>query len=234
MSLLRGVVDLLFPPACQVCRTPGPAILCRACVDRFRLIRPPVCTRCGRPLRGPPDLVFTCIPCRHRRLYFRQARAAGIYDGALRDAVHALKFRGRAALSEPLGSLMAAAALADPVAEGCDVVVPVPLHPHRRAARGFNQSELLAREVAAVLDRPLDVRILCRQRDTPAQVGLPLSDRRTNVRRAFMAVPHPAKRVLLVDDVLSTGFTAAACAQALRAAGAREVVVLALARAVLD
>ncbi|HLE77835.1 MAG TPA: double zinc ribbon domain-containing protein, partial [bacterium] len=89
MSLLRGVVDLLFPPACQVCRTPGPDVLCRVCADRFRLIRPPVCMRCGRPLRGPPDLVFTCVPCRRRRLYFSQARAVGIYDGTLRDAVHA-------------------------------------------------------------------------------------------------------------------------------------------------
>lgn len=158
----------------------------------------------------------------------------GVYDGTLRDAVHALKFRGRAALGAPLGRLMAVAAQADPVAQACDVVVPVPLHPHRQAARGFNQSELLAREIAAALNRPVDVRILRRVRDTPAQVGLPLAERRTNVRAAFAAGGTTAGRILLVDDVLSTGFTAASCAQALRAAGASEVVVLALARAVLD
>ena len=190
--------------------------------------------RCGRPLRGPPDLVFTCVPCRRRRLYFSQARAVGIYDGTLRDAVHALKFRGRAALSEPLGLLMAAGAQADPVARACDVIVPVPLHPHRQAARGFNQSELLARKIATALGRPVDVQVLRRTRDTPEQVGLPRADRRRNVRAAFAAATLMAERILLVDDVLSTGFTAASCAQALRAAGASEVAVLALARAVLD
>lgn len=129
---------------------------------------------------------------------------------------------------------MAAAVGADPVMSGCDVVVPVPLHPHRLVVRGFNQSELLAGEVASGLGLPLDVRVLRRIRDTPAQVGLPKAGRRANVQAAFEAVPSAAKRVLLVDDVVSTGSTAAACAKSLRAAGAHQVAVLTLARTVLD
>lgn len=234
MALLRGVVDLLFPPSCQVCRAPGPELLCRACVDRFRLIRPPVCERCGKPLRGPPDLIFTCISCRHRRLYFRQARTAGVYDGALRDAVHALKFKGRVALSGPLGALMAEVAARDPVLRACDVVIPVPLHPARQAERGFNQAEALAQEVGAALQRPLAPHAVTRARATEAQSGLTLPERRANVRRAFVAAPLTVRRVLLIDDVLSTGFTVGECARALRVAGAREVVVLTLARSVLE
>jgi ComF family protein len=234
VALLRSVLDLLFPPACQVCRTPGPDVLCRTCTDRFRLIRAPVCDRCGKPLRGPPDLLFTCTSCRHRRLYFRHARAVGIYDGPLRDAVHALKFKGRSALSEPLGAMMARVAISDWVLAGSEMVVPVPLHPARQAERGFNQSELLAREVALALRRPLTPRAVQRARPTEAQSGLPLPERRANVRGAFIAAPLTARRVLLIDDVLSTGFTAGACAHALRTSGAQQVVVLTLARSVLD
>jgi len=234
VALLRGIVDLFFPPACLVCRTPGPDALCRSCTDSFRLIRPPVCDRCGRPLRGPPDLLFICMFCRRRHLHFRHARAVGIYDGPLRDAVHALKFRRRAELGEPLGRLMADLAAADPVLRGCDLVVPIPLHVDRLAERGFNQAEVLAQEVAVALDRPLASRVLTRVRATQAQSVLLLPERRANVRGAFAAAPVSVRRVLLVDDVLSTGFTAAACAQALRGAGAHEVVVLTLARSVLE
>ncbi|HEY3248236.1 MAG TPA: ComF family protein [bacterium] len=234
MALLRGLADLLFPPACQVCREPGPAVLCPTCRERFRLIRPPVCQRCGKPLRGPPTLIFTCIPCRHRRLHFKHARAAGVFEGPLRDAIHALKFRGRTALSEPLGRLMVDTAPVHSLVRGCEVVVPVPLHPRRLAERGFNQSELLAREVAAALRLPLDIGILQRTRSTAPQTDLPLTERKINVRQAFEATAPPTGSILLVDDVLSTGYTAAACAGALRRGGAREVIVLALARTVLE
>ncbi|MGH2347995.1 MAG: ComF family protein [bacterium] len=234
MALLRGILDVLFPPACQVCRTPGPDVLCRACTDRFRLIRPPVCDRCGRPLRGPPDLLFTCVKCRGRRLGFAHARAAGVYEGTLRDAVHALKFRGRMTLGAPLGRVMADAAGAAPALEGCDAIVPVPLHPSRRTERGFNQAEVLAQEVAAALGLSLAPDALKRVRATRAQSELQLDERRTNVRGAFAAAAGGFQKVLLIDDVLSTGFTARECARALRAAGARKVVVLALARTVLE
>ena len=235
MAILRGLVDLLFPPACQVCRTPDPAVLCAACRERFRLIQPPVCDRCGRPLRGPPGLDFSCIPCRGRRLHFRRARAVGVYEGSLREAIHALKFGGRIALSEPLGLLMAQVAVSDPALACADLVVPVPLHPTRLAERGFNQAELLGREVAAALGKPLAPQALARVRATAAQSRLEAAERRRNVRLAFAAGQvSSARSMLLVDDVFSTGCTASDCARALRAAGAREVVVLTLAHSVLE
>lgn len=235
MSALRGLVDLVFPPACQVCQTPGTFPLCAACRCAFRRIQPPVCQKCGKPLRGPPDLVFTCIPCRHRRLYFAAARAAGIYDGALREAIHALKFGGRRALAASLGALMADCAASDERLRSAQLIVPVPLHSRRLRERGFNQSELLAAEVSEHLDLPVASDVLVRRQGTQAQSGLTFEDRRANVRGAFAAVRGiESKMVLLVDDVISTGFTLSECARALRDAGAARVLVVAAAMAVLD
>ncbi len=234
MVLLRGLLDLLFPPACAVCREAGHYPLCPRCRSAFRLIRPPVCQRCGRPLRGPPDLIFTCVPCRRRRTSFVCARAAGIYDGALREAVHALKFGGCRAMARPLGEMVAEVVASD-ARMRADVVVPVPLHRRRLRERGFNQAELLADEVARRLGLPSRPGALERVRETPAQVGLGKEDRRVNVRGAFVARDGVAgARVLLVDDVLSTGSTAVECARALRTAGAAAVTVAAVAMAVLD
>ena len=185
-----------------------------------------MCPKCGHPLRGPPDLAFTCIPCRRKRLYFRCARSAGIYDGALREAIHALKFDGRRALAKPLGLLMADAAIDDPRFREVEAVIPVPLHPQRLKERGFNQSELLANAVAQALNRPVAA-LLRRIRPTAAQSGLSEADRRKNVRDAFAATGRLDGVVaLLVDDVLSTGSTTSACARELTRAGAEEVLVL--------
>ncbi len=197
------------------------------------LIGPPVCRKCGKPLRGPPDLLFTCVPCRHRRTSFACARAAGIYDAPLRDAIHALKFGGCQALAGPLGRLMAEVAATDPRLRA-DLIVPVPLHPQRLRERGFNQAELLAAEVGAYLRLPVRTDLLHRARPTKSQTELSRSDRRANVRAAFVAGSRCAfGRILLLDDVMSTGFTAAECSRVLRAAGTREVVVATAALAVL-
>lgn len=235
MALLHGLADLLFPPACQICRIPGEFPLCAACRAGFRLIHAPVCQKCGKPLRGPPDLIFTCIPCRHRRTYFRQARAAGVYDGSLREAIHSFKFGRRRALAEPLGRLMAEVAAADAMLSAAQLVVPIPLHPRRLRERGFNQAELLAAAVSKRLGVPMAADVLTRTRSTEAQSGLTQDERRANVRGAFAATCQiDAARVLLVDDVLSTGFTASECARQLRQhGGVGEVRVLAAAMPVL-
>lgn len=232
MLALRGILDLVFPRACQVCCFSGTFPLCSKCLNAFSLIRPPVCARCGIPLRGPADLSFTCIPCRHRRWYFTAARAAGVYDGALREAVHALKFRRRRALAGPLGELMAAVAHSDPVFRNARLIVPVPLHHRRERERGFNQSELLALTVGTSVGLCVDFQSLRRIRPTSPQSDLDSEARRVNVRDAFVVMRGLGmETVILVDDVISTGSTVRECARTLRAAGAAEVVILALARA---
>jgi ComF family protein len=231
----RALLDLLFPPRCQVCGTPDEFPLCGACADSFEVIRRPVCERCGKPLRGPADLAFTCIPCRERKRYpVECVRAFGIYDGRLREAIHGLKYDGKLALAQPLGEMLAGPISDDPRLRAADVLVPVPLHPRRERQRGFNQAEEVARIAAPRVGVPVR-RLLLRQRDTQAQTDLDESERRTNVRDAFVARGEvQGLRVLLIDDVVTTGSTLAECARALRGAGASTVCAAAVAITVRD
>jgi ComF family protein len=230
MGLLRAVGDLLFPPACQVCRQPGEFPLCQQCRANFRLIVPPVCQKCGRPLQGSHDLVLTCPLCRRRRLRFARARAVAIYEGALREAILALKFGRCRPLASPLGLMMARCAAADPILASVRLIVPVPMHEQRRRERGFNQAELLAGEVGRFLGRHVLPGAIRRKFPTDAQSTLQLEKRWENVRDAFEASASlPREPVLLVDDVISTGYTASACACQLERAGAERVYVLAAA-----
>lgn len=165
--------------------------------------------------------------CRLGLRNFDNAYCYGAYEGVLRELIHLYKYAGMRPLAAPLGELLGAALPRD---ERFDVVVPVPLHWRRRWSRGFNQSELLARLTAKRCGVPMRA-ALRRMRATDAQAGLSNSRRRRNVAGAFRARESLAgKRVLLVDDVMTTGATASACAAALKRAGARSVALLALAR----
>ena len=156
-----------------------------------------------------------------------------MYEGTLREAIHALKFGGCRAMAGPLGDLIATTVLADRRLRA-DVVVPVPLHASRYRQRGFNQAELLGHRVARVLGVPCEG-LLRRTHATDAQSGLSRQGREPNVHGAFICAGAIAVReVLLIDDVMSTGFTASECARALRSAGAVEVVVATVAAAVLS
>ncbi|MDR5683094.1 MAG: ComF family protein [Armatimonadota bacterium] len=231
----RALLDLLFPPRCQVCGAPDAFPVCTTCTGSFERIAPPVCQQCGRPLRGPADLVFTCIPCRKwKRHPLDCVRAFGVYDGLLREAIHALKYARRLALAEPLGEMLAGTILGESRLGATDALVPVPLHPRREGRRGFNQAEEIARTVSARCGLPVR-RLLARRRDTQPQAGLDESERRDNVDGAF-AVRGAVRglQVLLIDDVVTTGSTLAACARALRTAGAAGVCAAAVAMTVRD
>lgn len=235
-GFLEGLLNLLFPPRCQVCGDFGDFPLCPTCLVGFPTIHPPVCQRCGKPLRGPSSLVFTCIPCRKSKSAVDLIRAYGMYDGSLREAIHALKFRRKKVLARPLGNLMAGVSTMWPSVFDAQAVVPVPLHPRRLRERGFNQAHLLAEVVAACLGIPLLSSVLWRTRATPAQAGLVREARLVNVQGAFASDPEMVEgsSILLVDDVLTTGATVEACASALKSAGAKKVTVLVLARSLLE
>lgn len=237
---LDPILDLVFPAVCPVCETRADLAahrpFCGACWTALPLGIGPGCLVCGEPFPGLAG-VLPCEACRRAPPPYAFARAAGVYEHGLRAAIHALKYGRRPAVAAPLGRLLADVAPgALPVAlpDWADGVVPIPLHPARLAARGFNQAELLAAPCAARWRVPLLARALIRVRATSPQTELDAAARRANVRRAF-AVPRPAavrgRRLLLVDDVLTTGATVGAAAQALLGAGAAEVGVLVLARA---
>lgn len=164
---------------------------------------------------------------------FEQARSFAAHEGTLRALVQRFKYDGFRPLAKPLGRFLSQAAerLSEP---SFDLAVPVPLHRKRESQRGFNQAELLALEVAKLRRIPLGVKDCVRVRDTPPQTGLRAAERRKNVAGAF-DVPQPkrvrGRRVLLMDDVLTTGATANSCAQALRKAGAKGIWVATVARA---
>jgi ComF family protein len=160
------------------------------------------------------------------------ARAAASYEGPLREALHAFKFGRKRALAQPLAALIAAQCGKDVVTDA-DVLVPVPLSSTRERERGFNQAALLADRLSRVLRLPARARWLVRTRATPPQSDLSAEERRTNVRDAFAASTAVAgHHVVVVDDVLTTGATAAACAVALKSAGARMVGVVTVARVI--
>lgn len=221
----RALLDLVYPPACAAC---GEAVsrepFCPVCAEAVEPV-PPGCGRCGAP--GPDS---PCGACRASPPAFDAVIAGGLLGGPLADAIHALKYRDRPALARPLGAWLAERA----ALPGGAAIVSVPLARGRRIERGYDQASLLADALArAAGARPRRIRgALRRTRETPAQVGRTRAERARNVHAAFEAEARVAGReVVLVDDVVTTGATADAASGALLRAGARSVVVVALARA---
>ena len=186
------------------------------------------CSSCRTPFLNafPLDFEGRCALCRSGLRGFDAAYSFGTYEGVLRKLIHLYKYGKVKTLARPLSGLLAQALPRD---EAFDAAVPVPLYWRRRLQRGFNQAELLARGLSRRTGIPV-VRALGRLRPTPAQAGLSNSARRQNVSQAFRARGVQGKRILLIDDVMTTGATAASCAAALKQAGARRVSLLTVAR----
>ena len=226
-QFLQQGLDLLFPQRCAVCASSGHA-LCSACRASMRLLAPPYCERCNRQLSSPG----VCQQCQRWPLKLSGLRAVGTYEGTLRTCIHALKYDGQTRLAEPLGDLLASKYRASGLQ--ADVIIPIPLHAERLQQRGYNQSKLLAQHCSRQIGVPVREDILLRRRATSAQVGLAARERLQNVAGAFVCSPartgHIQRRVLLIDDVCTTGATLEACSEPLFAAGAQEVWALVLAR----
>lgn len=238
-ALLRGLADLVLPPVCMACRAAvdEPGCLCAGCWSRIDFIAPPICDRLGTPLVHAFDGGTVSAAALADPPAYGRARAVAAFGDVARDLIHALKYADRLDIAPPLARMMARAG-AD-ILEGAGALVPVPLHGLRLWRRRFNQSVLLARGVGKASGVPVRAEWLVRQKATSPQVGLDRKARAANVAGAF-AVPETARaelrgrRVVLVDDVLTTGATIDACVKALTRAGASGVDVLVFARVVDD
>ncbi|MEA3459414.1 MAG: ComF family protein [Chloroflexota bacterium] len=222
---MRGfLLDLLFPPRCVGCGRKG-IWLCARCASEIELIRPPICTLCGRPVAEDG----LCFFCRSDPPPIDGMRSVAYFEGVMRKAIHSFKYKNLQALAIPLGEMMGDYWRRTPLPT--DVIVPVPLHPHRLRERGYNQAALLAKELGKRIGLPV-VGSLVRVRETAPQVGLSARERQENVKEAFRCLDDSlvGRRVLLVDDVCTTGATLAACSVALRGGSARSVWALTLAR----
>lgn len=206
-QLLEPLLNLVFPPRCEVCKTSSREPLCYNCFQQIKFMKP------------------------HLGI-----NSVSVYDGPLREAIHRFKFNKRKKLADPLGVLMVQYLSSAPGIDmrRIDAIVPVPLHEKRRRERGFNQAELLAGVIGRYFGKPVSSALI-RVRDTHAQFDLPGPQRFDNIKQAF-AVAEPGavfnQRILLVDDIYTTGSTIAECSRALQSAGARRIEVVTLSRAV--
>jgi competence protein ComFC len=239
-NILQSLLRMVFPHVCEICgdREAGPAesFICDHCRNHPRAIKrvqPPICKICGLWYEGEITNEFECRNCFDLNLEFTSARAAVQYAGLVKEVIHRFKY-GRNEWFEPfLSQLLIDAAIPELKYEPVDLIVPIPLHPRKRRGRGFNQAERLSTRLSQSTGVPFDAKLMQRIRDTNSQAGLDRDDRIENVKGAFKYIGAErlkGQRVLLIDDVLTTGLTASSCARELLRNGAREVRVWTVAR----
>ncbi len=236
-AALETGLSLVYPDCCQLCEkaraTCQEGYVCSGCWRGLKFIVRPFCERCGLPYQGELTARFECSNCREMEYHFTYARAAVAAEGIALEVIRRYKYL-RALWFEPfLADLLIRQA--EPVlrAEPWDFIVPVPLHPQKQREREFNQAERLARRLGAALQLPVREGILTREVPTFTQTKLDRSARAANVAKAFApgkSVRLQGERIILIDDVLTTGATTSACAQILRTQGAAEVCVWTVAR----
>ncbi len=228
-------LDALFPPRCAGCFAFCRAPFCARCAPTARVPLPPFCRVCGHPFDPGAFHDALCADCREAKSNFDCARAAFLFEGAPRLAIHRFKYNGKSALGERLAPFLHRVLERDETLRDLrfDYIAPVPLHARRERKRGFNQSEVLARALAPSINVAF-AHALVRTRPTTPQVGLRAKERVNNVRGAFSVAPKfelpTGAFVLLVDDVFTTGATLRECAKVLRRAGAATVCAVTLAR----
>ena len=238
-SWTEAALGFIYPAVCQLCNsaraTAVDGYVCAACFQRVRFVKPPFCERCGLPFPGDITTTFECSNCRDMELHFVFARSAVVAKDVALEVIHRYKY-SRALWFEPfLADLLIRATGTELTRANWDAIVPVPLHPTKEREREFNQAQRLAAGLSRATHIPLQTGWLNRVAPTRTQTLLTRNERAENVRRAFAARPAlrlNGERIVLIDDVFTTGATTSACARVLKAAGAGDVCVWTVARGI--
>lgn len=240
VNFFEPLLRMFFPHVCEICgeheASPAESFICTTCRTHPRAIKrvlPPICKICGLAYEGAITTDFECRNCFGLELEFTSARAAVLYSGLTKEVIHRYKYNRQEWFEPFLAELVIDAALPELRLEPVDLIVPIPLHARKRRGRGFNQAERLAARLSRALNVPSDASLVERVRDTNSQALLDRDDRMENVKNAFKYIGREKlnrQRVLLVDDVLTTGLTASSCAKELLKNGAGDVRVWTVAR----
>jgi competence protein ComFC len=236
-SWINTGLGFFYPEICRLCEAERATVregyVGLRCWSRVRFVKPPFCARCGLPFAGDLTMPFECTNCRDLELYFSSARSAVIAGGVVRETIHRYKYHRQLWFENFLAGLLLREAVPVLRQENPDLIVPVPLHPLKQREREFNQAERLGAHLAAALKLPLNIGLLQRIAPTATQTRLTRAERAANMRGAFAirrGTRLDGERVVLVDDVFTTGATTSACAETLLAAGAGAVCVWTVAR----
>jgi ComF family protein len=233
---LLDSVDLLLPPACLLCGQLLPTnhcthAFCLDCTAAMSPLSPAHCRRCAQPFPSATSN-HLCGTCLQRPPTFSSVHTAGLYKGSIKTAIHKLKYRNQLTLAKPLGEFLGKAIATAEDSFIPDIIVPVPLHQDRLRQRGYNQALEVARPLSRQLQIKLDTTLLQRVLKTPPQQGLTARERRSNLRNAFaLTAQAPGLKILLVDDVMTTGETVRECCRMLLKGGVVEVQVAVIGRA---
>ncbi len=234
-GVLDGLLSLLYPPVCTACGVDIPvektgAVMCETCLSRLLSLDLSSCPRCASPLEADKQCTF----CYRLEPALDLVRSGYWFSGPVPSLMHAFKYRGTWSLAVALAELTVSLETCAQAIEGVEILAPVPLHPWRRIRRGYNQSESLASGLADLSGRRFEPRLLARERRTRTQTRLNPEERKKNVEGAFKVRDRTlveGRTICIIDDVMTTGATAGACAAALKDAGAVRVTALTFARA---
>jgi ComF family protein len=234
---LNTGLGFFYPEICQLCESDRAkaqdGFVCAKCRMQVRFIRPPFCERCGLPFEGDITTAFECANCRGMELHFSSARSSVVAKTVVLETIRRFKYQNALWFENFLADLLLREAVPALRGQNRDFIVPVPLHSVRKREREFNQAERLARHLSKAIKIQLNKKLLRRVTPTMTQTLLTREQRAENMRGAFSVCKNTqldGERVILVDDVFTTGATTSACAQALRAAGAGDVCVWTVAR----
>ncbi len=237
-SLLADLAGLIYPNVCQFCEkeiaTAKEGYVCERCKSNVKYIEPPFCERCGKPYYGSITVKFICSDCKSSKIYFDRARSAVEYEDIVKKAVHLYKYKGALWIEPMLAEILTTTIQKDLNPSEWDSVIPVPLHFVKYNERGFNQAERLSISISKATAIPVNKNVLKRIKYTETQTALNRTKRSENVKNAFVVKDKSGwlngKRIILVDDIMTTGATVNECARMLRRAGVAKIDVWTFAR----